>query len=161
MEKPLLDREIPLLSRTPEEWAELALRDPLALLNDHAHLEKKAAATAQPPQFADIATRLDKLEKKAAVPAPPSPAGGESGPRLDKGEKKAAVPAASPALPLPPQTPKQSMLMARAEPAASNERARPDDGKPLLRDYSVEDVRFGIALVGSRHGSQQDPMGRG
>jgi hypothetical protein len=58
-------------------------------------------------------------------------------------------------LPLPPQTPKQSMLMARAEPAASNERARPDDGKPLLRDYSVEDVRFGIALVGSRHGSQQ------
>ena len=118
-------------------------------------LEKKAAATAQPPQFADIATRLDKLEKKAAVPAPPSPAGGESGPRLDKGEKRAAVPAASPALPLPPQTPKQSMLMARAEPAASNERARPDDGKPLLRDYSVEDVRFGIALVGSRHGSQQ------
>ena len=118
-------------------------------------LEKKAAATAQPPQFADIATRLDKLEKKAAVPAPPSPAGGESGPRLDKGEKRAGVPAASPALPLPPQTPKQSMLMARAEPAASNERARPDDGKPFLRDYSVEDVRFGIALVGSRHGSQQ------
>jgi tRNA 2-(methylsulfanyl)-N6-isopentenyladenosine37 hydroxylase len=40
------DREIPLLNRTPEEWAELALRDPLALLNDHAYLEKKAASNA-------------------------------------------------------------------------------------------------------------------
>jgi hypothetical protein len=45
--------------------------------------------------------------------------------------------------------------MARAEPPASNDRAGPDDPKPLLRNYSVEDVRFGIALVGSRHGSQQ------
>ena len=46
MEKPSLDREIPLLSRTPEGWAELALRDPLALMNDHAYLEKKAATNA-------------------------------------------------------------------------------------------------------------------
>jgi tRNA 2-(methylsulfanyl)-N6-isopentenyladenosine37 hydroxylase len=46
LEKPLLDREIPLLSRTPDDWAELALRDPLALLNDHAYLEKKAASNA-------------------------------------------------------------------------------------------------------------------
>jgi tRNA 2-(methylsulfanyl)-N6-isopentenyladenosine37 hydroxylase len=46
LEKPLLDREIPLLSRTPPEWAELALRDPLALLNDHTYLEKKAATNA-------------------------------------------------------------------------------------------------------------------
>ena len=46
LEKPLLDREIPLLIRTPLEWAELALRDPLALLNDHAYLEKKAATNA-------------------------------------------------------------------------------------------------------------------
>ena len=46
MEKPLLDREIPLLSRTPEGWAELVLHDPLALLNDHAYLEKKAATNA-------------------------------------------------------------------------------------------------------------------
>jgi tRNA 2-(methylsulfanyl)-N6-isopentenyladenosine37 hydroxylase len=40
------DCGIPLLNRTPEEWAELALRDPLALLNDHAYLEKKAASNA-------------------------------------------------------------------------------------------------------------------
>jgi tRNA 2-(methylsulfanyl)-N6-isopentenyladenosine37 hydroxylase len=46
LEKPLLDREIPLLIQTPETWSELALRDPLALLNDHAYLEKKAATNA-------------------------------------------------------------------------------------------------------------------
>ena len=46
MEQSLLDREIPLLSQTPGEWAELVLRDPLALLNDHAYLEKKAATNA-------------------------------------------------------------------------------------------------------------------
>jgi len=41
-----LDRELPLLCRTPLEWAECAMRDPLALLNDHAYLEKKAATNA-------------------------------------------------------------------------------------------------------------------
>jgi tRNA-(ms[2]io[6]A)-hydroxylase len=38
--------ELPLLSRTPEGWAAMVLRDPLALLCDHAYLEKKAAANA-------------------------------------------------------------------------------------------------------------------
>ena len=38
--------ELPLLSRTPDNWAAMALRDPLALLSDHAYLEKKAAANA-------------------------------------------------------------------------------------------------------------------
>ena len=38
--------DLPLLSRTPDSWAERALREPLALLNDHAYLEKKAAANA-------------------------------------------------------------------------------------------------------------------
>ncbi|WP_165246297.1 tRNA isopentenyl-2-thiomethyl-A-37 hydroxylase MiaE [Paludisphaera soli] len=38
--------DLPLLSRTPDAWAERALREPLALLNDHAFLEKKAAANA-------------------------------------------------------------------------------------------------------------------
>jgi tRNA-(ms[2]io[6]A)-hydroxylase len=37
---------LPLLSRTPDGWAEMVLRDPLALLSDHAYLEKKAAANA-------------------------------------------------------------------------------------------------------------------
>jgi tRNA 2-(methylsulfanyl)-N6-isopentenyladenosine37 hydroxylase len=46
LEELLRDREIPLVSRTPEGWAEMALRDPLALLNDHAYLEKKAATNA-------------------------------------------------------------------------------------------------------------------
>lgn len=38
--------DLPLRYQTPDAWAEQALRDPLALLNDHAHLEKKAAANA-------------------------------------------------------------------------------------------------------------------
>jgi tRNA-(ms[2]io[6]A)-hydroxylase len=38
--------ELPLLVTTPEHWAEQALSDPCALLNDHAHLEKKAAQNA-------------------------------------------------------------------------------------------------------------------
>ena len=38
--------ELPLLSQTPDGWAEMVLRDPLALLSDHAYLEKKAAANA-------------------------------------------------------------------------------------------------------------------
>ncbi len=38
--------DLPLLSRTPEGWAAAVLREPLALLSDHAYLEKKAAANA-------------------------------------------------------------------------------------------------------------------
>ena len=37
---------LPLHSRTPLEWGRAALADPLALLRDHAFLEKKAAANA-------------------------------------------------------------------------------------------------------------------
>jgi tRNA-(ms[2]io[6]A)-hydroxylase len=46
LEKPPVAPELPLLSQTPEAWAELVLRYPLALLNDHAYLEKKAATNA-------------------------------------------------------------------------------------------------------------------
>ena len=38
--------DTPLRSHTPESWAVTVLREPLALLNDHAHLEKKAASNA-------------------------------------------------------------------------------------------------------------------
>lgn len=38
--------DLPLKYRTPALWAERVLTSPLALLNDHAHLEKKAAANA-------------------------------------------------------------------------------------------------------------------
>jgi tRNA-(ms[2]io[6]A)-hydroxylase len=37
---------LPLLSRTPLEWAKSVLTDPIALLADHAFLEKKAALNA-------------------------------------------------------------------------------------------------------------------
>ncbi len=38
--------ELPLHYATPPEWAARPLRDPLVLLNDHAHLERKAASNA-------------------------------------------------------------------------------------------------------------------
>ncbi len=38
--------DLPFRWRTPAAWAPAVLREPLALLNDHAHLEKKAAVNA-------------------------------------------------------------------------------------------------------------------
>ena len=40
------EADLPLRYETPRDWAHQALGDPLALLNDHAHLEKKAATNA-------------------------------------------------------------------------------------------------------------------
>jgi tRNA-(ms[2]io[6]A)-hydroxylase len=40
------DADLPLRYITPEAWAQSVLSAPLALLNDHAHLEKKAASNA-------------------------------------------------------------------------------------------------------------------
>lgn len=37
---------LPLLYQTPPTWADAVLAKPLELLNDHAHLEKKAASNA-------------------------------------------------------------------------------------------------------------------
>ena len=39
-------QSLPLRCATPAAWARAALKDPDALLNDHAHLEKKAASNA-------------------------------------------------------------------------------------------------------------------
>ncbi|MDB5291918.1 MAG: hypothetical protein JWL69_3159, partial [Phycisphaerales bacterium] len=38
--------DLPLRYATPPQWAARVLQQPLELLNDHAHLEKKAAANA-------------------------------------------------------------------------------------------------------------------
>jgi tRNA 2-(methylsulfanyl)-N6-isopentenyladenosine37 hydroxylase len=40
------DAELPLRAKTSARWAEEAMLLPMALLNDHAHLEKKAATNA-------------------------------------------------------------------------------------------------------------------
>jgi hypothetical protein len=117
-------------------------------------LDKRVAAAAAPgSELAEITTRLNRLEKRAAVASTPSSEGADSQARLDKGEKRAAAAAANPTKPLP-AGPKQSTLVAKAEPSASNEISKPDNPKPLLRDYSVEDVRDGIAVVDSRYGPQ-------
>src|SRR3984885_14003614 len=59
-----------------------------------------------------------------------------------------------PPIPFPPAAPRQLWLMARAEPSAPNETARPADPGPVLRDYSVESVRDGIAVINGRDGPQ-------
>ena len=119
-------------------------------------LEKKAALPATPvSESADVVARLDKLEKRVAVAAAPASEIAGLTTRLNKLEKRAAVAGASSANPLPPAAPKQSSLMARADPPAPNETARSDNPGPLLRDYSVEDARDGIAVVDSRSGPQE------
>ncbi|HEX8521412.1 MAG TPA: tRNA-(ms[2]io[6]A)-hydroxylase [Tepidisphaeraceae bacterium] len=42
----MADAELPLKYVTPARWAHAVLERPLELLNDHAHLEKKAATNA-------------------------------------------------------------------------------------------------------------------
>jgi tetrahydromethanopterin S-methyltransferase subunit G len=117
-------------------------------------LEKKAAVPATTAsEFADVVARLDKIEKSVAVAAAPASEFADITTRLNKLEKKAAVPAASSAKPLPPDAPKQSTLLARAETSASNGIARPD--RPLLQGYSVADVHDGIAVVDSRYGPKK------
>jgi hypothetical protein len=120
------------------------------------NLEKKAALPATPPsESADVVARLDKLEKRIAAAATPASEIAGLTTRLNKLEKRAAVAGASSANPLPPAAPRQLSLMARAEPSAPNETARPGDPGPVLRDYSVESVRDGIAVINGRDGPQE------
>jgi tRNA 2-(methylsulfanyl)-N6-isopentenyladenosine37 hydroxylase len=46
MKAEIQSSELPLLCRTPDSWAEAVLEQPLALLSDHAYLERKAASNA-------------------------------------------------------------------------------------------------------------------
>lgn len=75
-----MTHDLPLRRTTPAHWAERALADPLALLNDHAHLEKKAGTNAlemlhrwpetDPPEhWVQAITRLaqDEVEHLAVV----------------------------------------------------------------------------------------------
>ena len=74
------DAELPLRYETPAGWAARVLARPLELLNDHAHLEKKAAANAlellnrwpepRPPEnwvAAMTAVARDEVEHLATV----------------------------------------------------------------------------------------------
>lgn len=114
-------------------------------------------------RLVDIAARLDKLEKKAALPATPASESADVVARLDKLEKRVAV-AAAPASEIAALTTRLNKLEKRAAvagassplpPAVQNETARSEDPGPLLRDYSVENVRDGVAVVDSRYGQQE------
>jgi hypothetical protein len=145
------------LSERVDQDSSSRLADVAARLD---RLEKKAALPASPAsEIADVVARLDKLEKRAAVAGAPASEFADITTRLNKLEKRAAVPAPGSAKPVASASPKQSSLMAAAEPSASNETARPDNPGPLLRDYSVEDVRDGVAVVDSRYGPQEVARG--
>jgi tetrahydromethanopterin S-methyltransferase subunit G len=116
--------------------------------------QKGAAPAASAAEFADVVARLDKLEKRVVASAQPASEITDITTRLDKLEKRATAPPSS-AKPLLSARQKQSTLLAKAEPSASIQRARPNRPSPLLQNYSVEDVRDGIAVVDSRYGSQQ------
>jgi tetrahydromethanopterin S-methyltransferase subunit G len=120
-------------------------------------LEQKAAAPATPTgEFAEVVARLDKLEKKVVSVQPASEIT-DITTRLDKLERQGIIVAApsSSAKSLLSASQRQSKPMARAEPSASIQRARPSSRAPLLQNYTIEDVRDGIAVVDSRYGSQQ------
>jgi tRNA-(ms[2]io[6]A)-hydroxylase len=76
----MAEAELPLRYQTPPDWAREVLARPLELLNDHAHLEKKAAANAlellnrwpepRPPEnwvAAMTAVARDEVEHLAVV----------------------------------------------------------------------------------------------
>jgi len=116
-------------------------------------LDKKAALPAtRPSELAGVVARLDRLEKKDAAPASEI---ASLAARLDKLEKKAAVTAASPAKAFPPPAARASTSAARAESSGANEIAKLDNPKPLLRDFTVEDVQGGVAMIGGRFGEQE------
>ena len=118
-------------------------------------LEKKGAPPAEPSSdLAEVTARLDNLEKKVAASAP-TPELADITARLTRLEKKAAAQTANSSKPLPPAAQKQSTLVARGEPFASDERGRPESSRRLLRDYSVEGVQGGLAVVDSRYGPQE------
>jgi hypothetical protein len=139
------------LSERVDQDPSLRVADIAARLD---RLEKKAAFPATPAsESADVVARLDKLEKRVSVAAAPASEIADLTTRLNKLEKRAALPATSSA------KPKESSLVARAEPSGPNETARSDNPGPVLRDYSVEDVRDGIAVVDSRYGPQEVAAG--
>jgi tRNA 2-(methylsulfanyl)-N6-isopentenyladenosine37 hydroxylase len=80
MNSQALRSSLPLLYSTPDAWAMTAMSDTIVLLNDHAHLERKAAANAMelltrwpetdPPEHwttAMTAIARDETEHLAAV----------------------------------------------------------------------------------------------
>ena len=119
-------------------------------------LEKKSTSPSQPaPELADVAARLDKLDKKIAVATASSSELADLTKRLTGLEKRSEVLAAHSDRPLPPPAPKRSTKLARSEPSASNEILPPDSSRTLLRDYSLEGVRDGLAMVDGRYGMLQ------
>jgi hypothetical protein len=118
-------------------------------------LEKRMADSAPAPQLADLSARLDKLEKAVAEGAAPSSStGSELKVRLDRLEKKVADATGSGKV-SPTAPSKQSALADRADPSVPNNPKPDSQQRRLLRDYNIEGIGDGFAVVQSRYGPQQ------
>jgi hypothetical protein len=97
----------------------------------------------------DQNTRLDKLSEHIDRDLPSRLT--DIAARLDKLEKKSAPPVISPVAPLSRQAilPTKSDLSNQSDATGSIEKPR-----PLLRGYSIDDVRDGFAVIESRYGAQ-------
>jgi tetrahydromethanopterin S-methyltransferase subunit G len=110
-------------------------------------LEQNAATPVS--ELADVTARLDKLEKKITADPAASAKLAEVTTRLDKLEKRVSAQTANVArLSLPPRP-------GGARQSAPNDVASLADSRRILRDYAIEDVQDGVAVVAGRYGSQQ------
>jgi hypothetical protein len=119
-------------------------------------LEKKpaapvaAAAAPAPPDHIerDLSARMDKLGERIDHDA--SARFADLAARLDKLEKKTATPVAlaAPAPPKPPSAPAKPDALVSNDPTGSIEKP-----KPMLRGYSVMGVRDGFAMIEGREGA--------
>jgi tetrahydromethanopterin S-methyltransferase subunit G len=110
-------------------------------------LEQNAATPVS--ELADVTARLDKLEKKIAADPTASAKLAEVTTRLEKLEKRVSAQTANVArLSLPPHP-------GGAQQPAPNDVAGLADSRRILRDYAIEDVQDGVAVIASRYGSQQ------
>ncbi len=119
-------------------------------------LEKKAAAPApNSGELSELESKLEKLEKKAAVAPSPAKELADLATRVDKLEKRTAAGPDGPANPGADVGPKHAAPVAKDQPSPPNGDARSAAAKPVLRGYSVSDVQNGFAVVESRYGSQE------
>ena len=115
-------------------------------------LEKGAAAPAPPAALGDVEARLGRLEKSAAE-APQASTLADVSARLDRLEKRASQAASAASSTPAPTPPKRPPTIARAQP--DGDPAGPTASRRVLQDYAVEDVEDGVAVVTTRYGTQQ------
>jgi hypothetical protein len=102
-------------------------------------------------QFGKLADRLDRIERVQIEAATKLAHVADATDRL---EKKTVTASAAPAAPVAPAAPETTGSIANSPPPAAPAEAKPAD--KILRDWIVQDVRAGHALVENSHGGVFD-----